>query len=224
MWLSWKLGNAMPENHQVAESPETVDAHQLLRRNYILLAKLLSARIALITALVATPIGLRKLGVPDSFFLAVPFIGTMAVFILTVYRINCGVRLVQCARVLRHYPLEFRTRVDKKNTNWTEYGNVFTIRVSTRGQHGAPLMWAINAAGRRRWPVGTENGVWVAGDLPFGGVVVVPGSNAMLFMTPADWEKLAPKREQADAERIARAEQARLTERNWKKPLMWRGG
>ncbi|MET8681462.1 hypothetical protein ABZW18_28755 [Streptomyces sp. NPDC004647] len=214
----------MSENPQVANSPEAIDVEQVLKRNYIIFTKLLGVRVAVIAALVATPMGLHKLGVPDSFFLALPFVAAMGVFILTVYRVRCGVRLVQCARVLRHYPLEFRTRVDKKSESWTEYGNVFTIRVSTRGQHGAPLMWAINAAGRRRWPEGTENGAWVAGDLPFGGVMVVPGSNAMLFMNPADWAKLAPKREQADAERIAMARQARLAERNWKKPMMWRGG
>jgi hypothetical protein len=214
----------MSENPQVANSPEAVDVEQVLKHNYNLLAKLLGARIAVIAALVATPIWLRQLGAPDSLFLVLPFVAAMAVFILTVYRVTCGVRLAQCARVLRHYPLEFRTRVDKKSTNWTEYGNVFTIRVPTRGQHGAPLMWAINAAGRRRWPEGTENGVWVAGDLPFGGVMVVPGSSAMFFLNPADWEKLAPKREQADAERIATAKLARIAERNWKKPLMWRGG
>lgn len=71
---------------------------------------------------------------------------------MTFYRIRCGVRLVQCARVLRRYPLEFHTRVVKKSVLHAEYADVYTLRISTRGESGAATMLAINAAGRRRWP------------------------------------------------------------------------
>ncbi len=46
----------------------------------------------------------------------------------------------------------------------------------------------------------------------------------MLFLNPADWEKLAKQREEADADRIAKAQEAKLDRRNWKRPIMWRGG
>ncbi|MFI5754305.1 hypothetical protein [Streptomyces sp. NPDC051569] len=204
--------------------PNTLDVDQVLKQNYIILAKFIAVRVAIIAALFALPIVLQKLGVPESFFLALLMVPPMYVFIFTLYRVRYGVRITQCARVMRLYPLEFHTRVVYKRTEWTEYGNVFTIRASIRGQHGAPSMLALNAAGRRRWPEGIENGAWIAGDLPFGGVLVVPGSNAMMFLNPADWEKMAPRREQAGAERIARAEQAKLAKRNWKKPVFARVG
>lgn len=41
---------------------------------------------------------------------------------------------------------------------------------------------------------------------------VVPGSNAMMFMQPANWEKFAQERAHADATRIAQAQQAGITE------------
>ncbi|MGP3999382.1 hypothetical protein [Streptomyces sp. 8N706] len=217
-------GGAMPDNHQVVNPPDAVDVQKVLRHNYTVLARLLAIRIVVIVALVIMPQALMALGLPDSFFTALPTVGAVFVFIFTVYRVRCGVRLVQCAKVLRTYPLEFRPRVEKRSEEWTEYGNVFTIRLPVRGQHGAPLMWALNAAGRRKWPQGAETDVWFAGDPPFGGVMVVPESQAMLFLNPADWDKEAPKRDQADTERLARAKQAGILERNWRKPMMWRGG
>ncbi len=44
-----------------------------------------------------------------------------------------------------------------------------------------------------------------------GGVLVLPGNKPMLFMKPAHRDKPARKREQAGAERMARAERAGLT-------------
>ncbi|MGW5482125.1 hypothetical protein [Streptomyces sp. NPDC004008] len=195
---------------------------QVMKDNYLALVKLLASRMAVVAVLVVVPMALHRSGVPASFFLALPVVAANLVFILTVYRLWAGVRLFQCRKVLSHYPLEFHTRVVKKSSLWTDYANVFEVKISTRGEHGAPLMKAINATGRRRWPKGTENGAWVAGDLAFGGVMVVPGSNAMLFLNPADWDKLASRRERAGAERIARAEQAGIHKRNWRKPvLLW---
>lgn len=94
----------------------------------------------------------------------------------------------------------------------------------TRGESGSATMVAINAAGQRRWPADTENGAWFAGDFAFGGVLVIPGNNTLLFLNPEDWETSAERRDGAGAERIARAEQARLDKRNRKQPIMWYGG
>lgn len=47
---------------------------------------------------------------------------------------------------------------------------------------------------------------------------MVPGSNAMLFLKPADWDKTARKRAEAGAQRTARAQQAglhQMTNRSW---------
>jgi hypothetical protein len=205
------------------DTPAPVDVEQVMKDNCITLIKLLCSRMALAVVLVVVPIALNGTMGSTSFFLTLPIVVAVFIVVLTAYRLWAGIRLVQCRKVLRHYPLRFHTRVVKKSSLWTAYGTIFEVKISTRGEHGAPLMKAINAAGRRRWPRGTENGAWLAGDLAFGGVMVVPGSNAMFFLNPADWEKLAPQRNQADAERIARAEQAGINKRNWRKPILLRG-
>lgn len=189
------------------------DIAQLLKANRLALARIMFVRLLISVVLVAVAVVTSRVTGVNSFFLVLPIPFGVGVFILTVYRAICGIRVTQCARVLRDYPLEFHPRVIKKRERWTQYGNVFEVKVTTRGQHGAPLMLAVNAAGRRRWPEEAEEGAWLAGDLPFGGVLVVPGSNAMLFLKPADWDKTARKREEAGAERIAKAQRAKLNKR-----------
>jgi hypothetical protein len=49
---------------------------------------------------------------------------------------------------------------------------------------------------------------WFAGDAAFGGVMIVPASNAMLFVQPAAWEKYQQERAQAGPQRGELAEQA----------------
>ncbi|WP_432141522.1 hypothetical protein [Streptomyces sp. bgisy084] len=213
----------MADGSQTAAPPEAPDVAQILRANRLALARLMAVRLLVTGLLVGVPVVVSRATGTNSFFLVLPIPFGVGVFILTVYRALYGIRVAQCARVLRDYPLEFHPRVLKKHERWTEYGNVFDVRVTTRGQHGAPLMRAVNAAGRRRWPEGVEEGgAWLAGDLPFGGVLVVPGSNAMLFLKPADWDKTARKREEAGAERLARAQRARLTRRTKLTALMRR--
>ncbi|MGA5561941.1 hypothetical protein ACPCUV_12300 [Streptomyces platensis] len=204
----------MVDGSQALAPPEVPDVARILRANRRALARLMAVRLLIAGLLVAVPVVISRVTGVNSFFLVLPIPVGVGVFILTVYRALYGTRVSRCARVLRHYPLEFHPRVLKKREQWTEYGNVFAVRVTTRGQHGAPLMLAVNADGRRRWPEGVEeSGAWLAGDLPFGGVLVVPGSNAMLFLKPADWDKTARKREEADAERLATAQRAKLTRR-----------
>lgn len=164
------------------------------------------------------------LGAPDSGWLFIPLVAGVMVAILTVYRVRCGVRLVQCAKVLRNYPLEYRPTVRTKASLWAEYGTVHTVKLPVPGEHGAPWMWAINAAGPRQWPTGTEGGVWFAGDPPFGGVLVVPESNGLMFVNPEDWQKSARRRDEAGPERQARARSAKIHKRNWKKPVVFLGG
>ncbi|MFH9248621.1 hypothetical protein ACH4LK_24690 [Streptomyces lydicus] len=203
--------------------PEAPDAAQVLKANYRALVGLFALRLLITALLVAIPVTLSRATGTNSFLLTLPLVAGMFLLVYTVYRFLYGLRVSQCARVLRSYPLEFHPRVVKKRERWTRYGNVFEIRVTTRGQHGAPLMLAVNAAGRRCWPEGTDEGVWLAGDLPFGGVMVAPGGKEMFFLKPADWDKTARHRDEADPERLARAQQAKLTHRT-KRAVMMRPG
>ncbi|UKY52301.1 hypothetical protein [Streptomyces inhibens] len=213
----------MAYDPQTPAPSEAPDVAQVLRVNYLSLAKIIALRLLITAVLVAIPVAADRLLGLDSPFLMLFTVAGVGAFVLTVHRLIYGIRVSQCARVLRDYPLEFHPRVIKKRERWTQYGNVFEVRVTTRGQHGAPLMLAVNAPGRRRWPEGVEEGAWLAGDLPFGGVLVVPGSNAMLFLKPADWEKTARKREEAGAERTARAQRAKLNSKT-KYAVMMRSG
>ncbi|ARF57062.1 hypothetical protein [Streptomyces gilvosporeus] len=204
-------------------SPKAPDTAQILNANRRALAGLIAIRVLVTALLVAGPVVVSRATGDTSFLLVLPLVAGVFVFIFTMYRVLYGLRVLQCARVLREYPLEFHPRVLKKHERWTRYGDVFEVRVTTRGQHGAPLMLAVPAAGRRGWPEGVEEGAWVAGDLPFGGVMVLPRTHAMLFLKPADWDKTARKREEADAERRARAQRARLMDRT-KRAVMMRPG
>ncbi|MFE3550220.1 hypothetical protein ACFXN2_16260 [Streptomyces kronopolitis] len=213
----------MTYDPQTPPPPAAPDVAQILRANYLSLALLMAKRLLITAVLVAIPVAADRLLELDSPFVMVFTVAGVGVLVLTVHRLIYGIRVSQCARVLRTYPLEFHPRVVKKRERWTQYGNVFEVRVTTRGQHGAPLMLAVDAAGRRRWPEGAEEGVWLAGDLPFGGVMVVRGGKGMFFLKPADWDKIARKREEAGAERLAQAQQARLTHRT-KRAVMMRPG
>lgn len=87
------------------------------------------------------------------------------------------------------------------------------MRVNADERGGSPLLRAVDALERHRWPERAEDGVWFAGDLPFGGVVVVPGSDTLLVVRPRDWDKFAPEREQADSARVERAKRTLLAQR-----------
>jgi len=198
--------------------PKAPDIAQVLKHNRTLLHRHIVARLALAVILFAVPIAARLAG----WDAALPMFGIPAcLFVLTflVLRLGYGARLKVCEKVLHTYPLEYRTRVSKKDTEWKYLGDVHTVRLSVRGQHGAPSLRAINASTMRRWPKEAEKGgAWFAGDLAFGGVMIVPESNDMLFVQPADWEKYEQERAQADSQRRALAEQAGISRLLEKEP------
>ena len=66
---------------------------------------------------------------------------------------------------------------------------------------------------RNPWPEGIDNGVYVAGDLPFGAVGYVPSSGTFFFMQPDDWDRTAHDRKLATPLRATRAQAAGLTRR-----------
>lgn len=194
------------------------DIEQVLKHNAKLLKRHVARRLALAISLMALPLVLNSLGVPNTFLLVLPIPFGMWLLIFLALRVGHGRRLNVCRKVLHTYPLEYRTRVERKRGDrngdeWKYLGTIHTIKLSTRGRHGAPRMRAVNATTVRRWPKGAKDGgAWFAGDPLFGGVMVVPGSSAMMFMQPANWEKSAQERAQADATRIAQAQQAGITE------------
>ncbi|OAH14333.1 hypothetical protein [Streptomyces jeddahensis] len=92
-----------------------------------------------------------------------------------------------------------------------------TLTLRTAEGHESPLM-RMNPVPRRGpwrnpWPEGIENGVYVAGDLPFGAVGYVPSSGAFFLMQPEDWDATANDRKQASHDRVTRAQAADLARR-----------
>jgi hypothetical protein len=109
----------------------------------------------------------------------------------------------RCSRVFRTYPLEFRAPVEKYSMESTH-----TLFLRFGGQGGTPFTLRAKDALRGRWPVGITDGVWFAGDEPFGGAFIVPGGGEMLFLQPKDWTEAEEYRNAAGAERIEKAGRA----------------
>ncbi|MFG1672259.1 hypothetical protein [Streptomyces sp. Y7] len=204
--------------------PPAPDVAQVLRHNRTLLYGHLAARLALAAALFAVPFAahgvgydaaLSAFGIPAAFF----------VLIFLLLRLRHGSRMRVCARVLHAYPFEYRNRVVRKGSQWMYLGTVHTVRLTMRGQHGAPSLRALNASTRRRWPKEAEQGgAWFAGDSAFGGVMVLPGSHDMFFVQPADWQEYEQERAQAGPRRRELAEQAGISRLLEKEPNIMVGG
>lgn len=204
--------------------PAAPDVAQVLKHNRTLLYRHIAARLALAGGLLAVPFAAHLVG----YDAALPAFAIPAAFFVLIFlllRLRHGSRLKVCEKVLRTYPLEYRTRVSKKGSEWKYSGDVHTVRLSVRGQHGAPSLRAVNASTVRRWPAEAEaGGAWFAGDPAFGGVMIVPGSNAMLFVQPAPWAKYEEERAQAGQRRTFLAEQAGISRLLEKEPNIMVGG
>ncbi|MEV3914866.1 MULTISPECIES: hypothetical protein [Streptomyces] len=110
----------------------------------------------------------------------------------------------KCSKVFRTYPLAFRTPVEKIGMESTH-----TLYLRFGDQDGTPFtLCAKDALGRGRWPVGITDGVWFAGDEPFGGAMIVPGSGELLFLQPRDWAARDEDRANAGPERTEKAGRA----------------
>lgn len=202
-----------------ATVPAAPDIERVLAHNFRVLARFVAFRLCLIVTLMAGPVVCVRLGVvPDSTLIALPMVAGLFVLIYTVLRLRFATRFFSCKRVLRHYPLTYYSRVAKKEERGKIYGTVFALRVSIRGQHGAPLMRGVDAAGSKRWPAGFDEGGWVAGDLPYGGVVISPTTDAMLFVKPDDWDKLESRRRELGPDRAELARRARMDKGKWPEP------
>jgi hypothetical protein len=155
----------------------------VLKHNRTLLYRHIATRLTLAAVLFAVPYVAQLVGY-DAALPVFGFPAALFVLIFLALRLRHGSRLRVCEKVLRNYPLEYRTRVSRKCSEWKYLGDVHTVRLSVRGQHGAPSLRAINASTVRRWPKeAEEDGAWFAGDPAFGGVMIVPGSNDMAAPT-----------------------------------------
>jgi hypothetical protein len=208
----------MTQAPQTTGHSTSIDTAQVLAHNYGKLARWLIARLVIVAVLIAGPLVAVNVFGAGTGWTIIPLVVGVGLLVWTLPRIGCGVRLRQCARVLRNYPLEYRPALQKADSEWTTYSTVYTVRMHAKGPEDEPGMWAINASGSRKWPEGAENGVWFAGDEPFGGVIVVPESNGLMFLNPADWENEAPRRAEAGPERAEGARSAKLHKRNWRVP------
>lgn len=68
------------------------------------------------------------------------------VLIFLMLRLGRGSRLKVCAKVLHTYPLEYRTRVVRKSSQWMYLGTVHTVRLTLRGHHAVPSLRALIAS------------------------------------------------------------------------------
>lgn len=118
----------------------------------------------------------------------------------------------KCSRVFRAYPLEFRGPVTKVTMDGPD------LFLRFPGQGEKTTMRARSPLMRSGWPEGIAKGVWFAGDDPFGGAAIVPGTGELLFMQPKEWGLFAEERERAGTERIGRAKRGGI-----KRSTRWRG-
>ncbi|MFJ9131339.1 hypothetical protein ACIRJS_45430 [Streptomyces sp. NPDC102340] len=110
----------------------------------------------------------------------------------------------KCSRVLRTYPLQFRTPVEKLGR---PAGNGHLLRLGDQGD--SPLTLRVtDTIGRPGWTTNITNGVWFAGDEPFGGAIIVPGSGELLCSRSNGWAARAKDRDSAGPERIEKARRA----------------
>ncbi|MGY0490407.1 hypothetical protein [Streptomyces sp. WG-D5] len=186
-----------------------VDVDRIIQRNTVALARDFGIRLLVCLVLMATPIVLSRAAHWDSPFMGVFTIAGIIGVIFMGFRFPYAILwLRRCRRALRIYPLEYRPHIIQKGKNRNRYGTVFMLRIRDHQPGREPQMKAVNALERHSWPAGIERGVWIAGDLPFGGVIVTPDSGELMIMQPEKWDKLAAERDNAGSDRVARARQA----------------
>ncbi|WP_138908175.1 hypothetical protein [Streptomyces chryseus] len=217
----------MPEAPHVEHSSAAVDTEELRKRLTSRVVRKFLAYGATFAVMAVVPPLLVQSGAFDGTWhwlvnITAPFtgIGIMGLLVLLFYKLPSAVVVTRASRkVLRQYSFEeFWPHVVKKDGKRATRGRPeLTLRLKNAEGTRSPLLRVLEvpSRGRRRdpWPEGIENGVWVAGDLPFGGIAFVPSSGALLLMHPEKWDRLASERESAGPDRIARAERAGLARR-----------
>ncbi|MGW0758800.1 hypothetical protein ACWD1Y_20445 [Streptomyces sp. NPDC002814] len=216
----------MPDNMQGAHAPGTLDTAALSGK---LTTRMwwTGIRNTVIYALMAfgvPPLGAaaNRAGMSWVFIIGGPMI-LIGIFglLATLRTIAVAVLLTRtCRRTMAQYSFDtFCPQITKVDGAEATKGRPksMTLTLHTAEGHESPLM-RMNPVPRRGpwrnpWPEGIENGVYVAGDLPFGAVGYVPSSGTFFLMQPDDWDATADDRKQAAPDRVTRAQNADLTRR-----------
>ncbi|GGZ39240.1 hypothetical protein [Streptomyces poonensis] len=109
----------------------------------------------------------------------------------------------RCSRIFRTYPLAYRGSLEKVKHE----SRRLHLRFGKQTGH-AVTMLAKDPLQRAGWLNHVVDGVWFAGDDPFGGAAIVPGTGELLFMQPSEWNLSAAERDSAGEVRIKQAKRA----------------
>ena len=216
----------MLENTQGAHAPGTLDTIAL-RRKLTGRAWWVAVRNGGIYAIMAfggTSLGadLTRAGLSWVFIVMGPcvFIGIMGL-LYTLKSIPIAILVTRsCRKTLAQYSFDAFwpqiTKVDAAEAKRGRPKKMTLTLLAADGQESPLIRMAPvppSVAWRNPWPEGIENGVYVAGDLPFGAVGYVPASGTFFLMQPDDWDTTAHDRRLAAPDRAARAQDAGLTRR-----------
>ncbi|MEV6588084.1 hypothetical protein [Streptomyces acidicola] len=216
----------MLENAQGAHAPGTLDTAALRRKvtGRVWWTGIRNGGIYAIMAFGAPALTgvVRDSSLPWLVYIVAPFTGVGIIGLLaTLHSIPVAVIVTRsCRKTLAQYSFdEFWPQITKVDGAEATKGRPKNMTLTLRTAEGqeSPLM-RMNPVPRRGpwrnpWPVGIENGVYVAGDLPFGAVGYVPSSGAFFLMQPEDWDTAAQDRKLAAPDRVTRAKDADLTRR-----------
>jgi hypothetical protein len=189
--------------------PDALAPHQVLRHNYRLLARRFAMFFCIFGFLMVLPVILGKLGAPNTFWAAFPAFPGIIGMVFTVHSFaGRPLRLRKCKKILNQYPLESSPHARLTKPVRINRETCFVFDVMVPGSEEPHQVVAVDVQGRGKQPKGADDGVYIAGDLAFGGVIVVPGSNALLLMRPEPWDDAGPKRNAAAPDRRERAKKA----------------
>lgn len=200
-------------------SPPAFDALHFLNQKRRKLARMALVRLGICGALWASLIPLEMMDAPNELWVMLPgLLGFMSLIWFGIFLGRSGINVIRCRRVVKHYSPSFRAFARRKDGEYGKWGHIFTFVLAEEGEPRKSVrMRGVEMQGGTSWPDAAENGVWMAGDSAFRGVVMVPEDGATLLVKPAEWETHAQERKQADPERLATAKRANLDER-------WLGG
>jgi hypothetical protein len=216
----------VPDNTQGAHAPTTLDTAALRRKLtgrmwwtgilYLGIYALMAFGTPVLTGVV------RDSSLPWLVYIVAPFTGVGILgFFATLPTIPVAVSITRsCRKILAQYSFDaFCPQITKVDGAQATKGRPksMTLTLRTAEDQESPLMRILPVprpvAWRNPWPEGIEDGVYIAGDLPFGAVGYVPSSGAFFLIQPEDWDTAGHDRKQADPDRLTRAQAADLTRR-----------
>jgi hypothetical protein len=203
-------GNAMPDITPVLYATDGTDFRGALKYHYGIalkrFAKFGLPCAAMFVQMYMWPMEYR------GYLLPIAIVGLLGfVFTSVLFYARTSV-IWNCSRVFRTYPLEFRGSLEKVKLE----SRKLYLRFGKQADQSVTML-AKDPLGRAGWPKGMVDGVWFAGDDPFGGAAIVPGTGELLFMQPSEWALAAEARDNAGEVRIKQAKRAGI-----KRPVSYR--